>query len=90
MPHKKNANGRHHIPKLRYPSANAEQSWTLRVGMLPVATTLGAGFFVSGFEYSEVYGPLARLSYLPGNLRRNLYQARSGLIQRLETASDPA
>lgn len=45
-------------------------------------------FFVSGFEYSEVYGPLVRLTYLPGDLRRNLHQSRSWPIQRQETGSD--
>src|SRR5258708_38130934 len=38
---------------------------------------LRLGFMVSGFEYSEVYGPLVRLTYLVGDKRRELYRARS-------------
>lgn len=38
---------------------------------------LRLGFIVSGFEYSEVYGPLVRLTYLGGDKRRELYRARS-------------
>lgn len=38
---------------------------------------LRLGFMVSGFEYSEVYGPLVRLTYLIGHKRRELYRARS-------------
>ena len=54
-----------------------------------VIAKLKLGFFVSGFEYSEVYGPLVRLSYLPGELRRKLYQARSSPLRRLEPGSNP-
>jgi ribosomal protein S18 acetylase RimI-like enzyme len=43
---------------------------------------LKLGFFVSGFEYSEVYGPLVRLTFLVGKLRRTLYQTRSTPIRR--------
>lgn len=38
---------------------------------------LKAGFQVSGFEYSEVYGPLVCLSYLVSEERRALHRARS-------------
>lgn len=38
---------------------------------------LRLGFMVSGFEYSEIYGPLVRLTYLIGHKRRELYRARS-------------
>ena len=38
---------------------------------------LRLGFQVSGFEYSEVYGPLVCLTYLVGKPRRELYQARA-------------
>jgi len=38
---------------------------------------LRLGFMVSGFEYTEVYGPLVHLTYLTGYKRRELYRARS-------------
>ena len=44
---------------------------------------LKLGFFVSGFEYSEVYGPLVRLSYFIGDLRRRLYKRRATPIRRV-------
>ena len=47
-----------------------------------IVAKLKLGFFVSGFEYSEVYGPLVRLTYLLGDLRRNLYKTRSSPIRR--------
>ncbi|WP_425258446.1 GNAT family N-acetyltransferase [Rubrivivax sp. RP6-9] len=47
-----------------------------------IIAKLKLGFFVSGFEYSEVHGPLVRLTYLIGSLRRTLYQARSTPIRR--------
>ena len=47
-----------------------------------IVAKLKLGFFVSGFEYSEVYGPLVRLTYLVGELRRTLYASRSGAIRR--------
>jgi ribosomal protein S18 acetylase RimI-like enzyme len=46
---------------------------------------LKLGFIVSGFEYSEVYGPLVRLTYLVGEPRRKLYQSRAGSIRRIDT-----
>lgn len=47
-----------------------------------IVAKLKLGFFVSGFEYSEVYGPLVRLTFLVGELRRTLYQSRSAPIRR--------
>jgi ribosomal protein S18 acetylase RimI-like enzyme len=49
-----------------------------------IVAKLKLGFFVSGFEYSEVYGPLVRLTYFVGDLRRDLHQARSRPIRRVE------
>ena len=49
-----------------------------------IVAKLKLGFFVSGFEYSEVYGPLVRLTFLVGELRRTLYQSRSSPIRRAE------
>jgi len=47
-----------------------------------IVAKLKSGFFVSGFEYSEVYGPLVRLTFLVGKLRRTLHQTRSSPIRR--------
>ena len=47
-----------------------------------IIAKLKLGFFVSGFEYSEVYGPLVRLTFLVGELRRTLYRTRSSPIRR--------
>ena len=47
-----------------------------------IVAKLKLGFFVSGFEYSEVYGPLVRLTFLLGELRRVLHQTRSSPIRR--------
>ena len=47
-----------------------------------IIAKLKLGFFVSGFEYSEVYGPLVRLTYLVGSLRRTLYDTRARSIRR--------
>jgi ribosomal protein S18 acetylase RimI-like enzyme len=47
-----------------------------------IVAKLKLGFFVSGFEYSEVYGPLVRLTFLVGALRRALYRTRSIPIRR--------
>jgi ribosomal protein S18 acetylase RimI-like enzyme len=49
-----------------------------------IVAKLKLGFFVSGFEYSEVYGPLVRLTFLPGELRRALYQSRATPIRRVD------
>lgn len=47
-----------------------------------IVAKLKLGFLVSGFEYSEVYGPLVRLTFLLGEGRRNLYRTRSSPIRR--------
>lgn len=39
------------------------------------------GFQVSGFEYSEVYGPLVQLTFIVGEARRRLYRARAASIR---------
>ncbi len=49
-----------------------------------IVAKLKLGFFVSGFEYSEVYGPLVRLTLLLGELRRDLHRARSSPIRRVD------
>ena len=49
-----------------------------------IVAKLKLGFFVSGFEYSEVYGPLVRLTFLLGKLRRILHQTRSTPIRRAQ------
>lgn len=53
-----------------------------------IIAKLKLGFFVSGFEYSEVYGPLVRLTYLLGNQRRKLYEARATPIRRARPKND--
>jgi ribosomal protein S18 acetylase RimI-like enzyme len=45
---------------------------------------LRLGFQVSGFEYSEVYGPLVRLTYLVGAARRKLYASRAVPLRSAE------
>ena len=42
---------------------------------------LRLGFQVSGFEYSEVYGPLVQLTFIVSDTRRRLYRARSASIR---------
>ncbi len=42
------------------------------------------GFFISGFEYSEVYGPLVQLKYFVGDARRSLYKTRTTSIRPAE------
>ena len=42
---------------------------------------LRLGFQVSGFEYSEVYGPLVQLTFIVSELRRRLYRIRSASIR---------
>ena len=42
-----------------------------------IIAKLRLGFQVSGFEYSEVYGPLVCLTHLVGEPRRALYRARA-------------
>lgn len=46
-----------------------------------IVAKLRLGFFIAGFEYSEVYGPLVQLKYLVGEQRRSLYQARTDSIR---------
>lgn len=48
-----------------------------------IIAKLRLGFQVSGFEYSEVYGPLVCLRYLVGQPRRDLYQVRATPLVRL-------
>jgi len=45
---------------------------------------LRLGFHISGFEYSEVYGPLVRLTYLVGEARRHLYKVRATPLRSAE------
>lgn len=47
-----------------------------------IVAKLKLGFMVSGFEYSEVYGPLVRLTYIVGEKRRLLYRTRANSIRR--------
>lgn len=49
-----------------------------------IIAKLKLGFVVSGFEYSEVYGPLVRLTCLLGEPRRTLYQSRSTPLRRAD------
>ena len=49
-----------------------------------IIAKLRLGFQISGFEYSEVYGPLVRLTYLVGEERRNLYSTRAAPIRPAE------
>ena len=46
-----------------------------------IIAKLKLGFQISGFEYSEVYGPLVQLNYLVGEARRKLYEARAAPIR---------
>jgi len=46
-----------------------------------IIAKLRLGFHISGFEYSEVYGPLVQLKYLVGEPRRSLYTARASAIR---------
>lgn len=49
-----------------------------------IIAKLKLGFVVSGFEYSEVYGPVVRLTHLVHEKRRELYNLRSRPIRRAE------
>jgi ribosomal protein S18 acetylase RimI-like enzyme len=42
-----------------------------------IIAKLRLGFLMTGFEYSEVYGPLVRLTYVVGEKRRELYRRRA-------------
>ena len=46
-----------------------------------IIAKLKLGFQVSGFEYSEVYGPLVQLTYLVDEARRKLYEGRAAPIR---------
>ncbi len=46
-----------------------------------IIAKLRLGFLVTGFEYSEVYGPLVQLTYWVGQARRKLYKARASPIR---------
>ena len=46
-----------------------------------IIAKLRLGFYISGFEYSEVYGPLVQLKYLVGEPRRKLYKTRTATIR---------
>ena len=46
-----------------------------------IIAKLKLGFQVSGFEYSEVYGPLVQLTYLVNEARRKLYETRASPIR---------
>ena len=46
-----------------------------------IIAKLRLGFYISGFEYSEVYGPLVQLRYLVSESRRNLYKCRTASIR---------
>jgi len=46
-----------------------------------IIAKLRLGFHVSGFEYSEVYGPLVQLTYFVNEARKRLYLARAVSIR---------
>jgi ribosomal protein S18 acetylase RimI-like enzyme len=49
-----------------------------------IIAKLRLGFHISGFEYSEVYGPLVQLKYLVAESRRGLYMVRTASIRAPE------
>jgi ribosomal protein S18 acetylase RimI-like enzyme len=49
-----------------------------------IIAKLRLGFLMSGFEYSEVYGPLVRLTYRVREERRRLYASRASPIRPTE------
>jgi ribosomal protein S18 acetylase RimI-like enzyme len=68
--------------------AHAESRGYVAVRSLHVAANspviiakLHLGFQISGFEYSEVYGPLVQLRYLVGKERRDLYKIRTAALR---------
>jgi ribosomal protein S18 acetylase RimI-like enzyme len=70
---------------------HAETSGYSTVGSQHIGTNaaviiakLKLGFQISGFEYSEVHGPLVRLVYLVGLPRRELYKLRASPIRAAE------
>jgi ribosomal protein S18 acetylase RimI-like enzyme len=48
---------------------------------------LKLGFLVSGYEYSEVYGPLVRLTYRMHPLRLELYRSRAMPLRPADDAT---
>lgn len=46
-----------------------------------IIAKLRLGFRVSGFEYSEVYGPLAQLTFFVSEARDRLYRVRASSIR---------
>lgn len=46
-----------------------------------IIAKLRLGFQISGFEYSEVHGPLVQLRYLVNEARRGLYRARTAPLR---------
>jgi ribosomal protein S18 acetylase RimI-like enzyme len=46
-----------------------------------IIAKLRLGFYIAGFEYSEVYGPLVQLRYIVGEPRRRLFKARTVAIR---------
>ena len=55
-----------------------------------IIAKLRLGFQVSGFEYSEVYGPLVCLRYLVSATRQQLYRVRAMPIVQLAASADGA
>ena len=53
-----------------------------------IIAKLRLGFQVSGFEYSEVYGPLVCLRYLVSAARQQLYRVRAIPILPLAVSAD--
>jgi ribosomal protein S18 acetylase RimI-like enzyme len=46
-----------------------------------IIAKLRLGFQISGFEYSEVHGPLVQLRFLVNEARRGLYKARTAPLR---------
>ena len=53
-----------------------------------IIAKLRMGFQISGFEYSEVYGPLVLLTYCVGEPRRGLYRVRATPIRSARENED--
>lgn len=51
-----------------------------------IIAKLRLGFLMTGFEYSEVYGPLVRLTYVVGDKRRDLYRRRAAPLRPADDA----
>jgi ribosomal protein S18 acetylase RimI-like enzyme len=70
------------LVQLTIAHANARGYTSIRSRHVPtnnavIIPKLRLGFQVSGFEYSEVYGPLVRLTYLVAPARRELFRSRA-------------